>query len=870
MYSLIFSLVFLFFALLAVLVGLLKAKKRNTPNVLARMILIVVSTLISIPLSALSSWGIGKLVVKLVSGRLGDTVGGFLGDIPSLGDVAVALIATVIVPIFFTVIFLIVKAVMNKVLLMTVTGWLDKVGKAKEEHAAIEAVVEETAAEETADETVTKKEKKKKKKEKALPEYRHARGTWVARLCNAGCALLVILVISFPFVGGLKLLGGLGMMATAGSDGVIAKVADAAANNAGTKTVSVLGGDLVYAGLTSYPVGGRLAPVSREANFVCEMGTAVVGGSQMTAQERAEAYRSAATAWEKTTMLPTVGAELVNAAHEDWANGESFHGVALPSVGGSTVLTSTLVDCLAGSDCQTMRTDVATVLHIVADVNEQEITLSSLSGNGMQTLLANEELISGIALELLENDHLSPLLGAISEFSLQMITEKLGAYENAEKAYADFLSDSALAYEKSVEKLEEASAVAPAAEGDDPLTLEDILTDEMARLFSDYGMSASNEECRKMAAAMCDAFDGSNTASDDDMRSFYAKTDVMALGTAEDFMKKSVVVTSDSIHIANGAVEDKEAEAHSFAGVCGALSVMLGNVTEDPSNISQMISSFGPVLDAFSSSAIIGPDAAGNLLMATLQSEKVRSSLGLSLKGATDIADSIADSSQKENYSVLMISLSNTIAVMENKSNKADSTQQINTLMKDMTPESAKVLQTMSTPELIKNYGVSEKSSAPVSQMMSDMFGNMSDAKNDPENPMSDEQYQKESTAINDMMSIAMAANDNKDGSKATFGEDSATGITATEYVDRMLDSQVMSETLVQNVYKDGETATNDPLNIGKELSEAEQTELTETLQTRWEQQLASSTDEEANKEYQKKLTAIAAVVNLPITFGAN
>jgi len=115
-----------------------------------------------------------------------------------------------------------------------------------------------------------------------------------------------------------------------------------------------------------------------------------------------------------------------------------------------------------------------------------------------------------------------------------------------------------------------------------------------------------------------------------------------------------------------------------------------------------------------------------------------------------------------------------------------------------------------------------------------------------------------------------MAANDNKDGSKATFGEDSATGITATEYVDRMLDSQVMSETLVQNVYKDGETATNDPLNIGKELSEAEQTELTETLQTRWEQQLASSTDEEANKEYQKKLTAIAAVVNLPITFGAN
>ena len=175
------------------------------------------------------------------------------------------------------------------------------------------------------------------------------------------------------------------------------------------------------------------------------------------------------------------------------------------------------------------------------------------------------------------------------------------------------------------------------------------------------------------------------------------------------------------------------------------------------------------------------------------------------------------------------------------------------------------MLQEISTPETVKNYGVSEQSAPAVSDMMSDMFGNMSDAK---ENGMSEEEYQKESQAVSDMMSVAMNATSSD--AKNMFGEDSATNITATEFVNRAADSVIISETLVNSVYGTEEEATVDPLASERQVSDDEKVEIVEALNNKWTEQLESSDDEAANAEYQKVLTSIASIINIKVAFTAD
>jgi hypothetical protein len=117
------------------------------------------------------------------------------------------------------------------------------------------------------------------------------------------------------------------------------------------------------------------------------------------------------------------------------------------------------------------------------------------------------------------------------------------------------------------------------------------------------------------------------------------------------------------------------------------------------------------------------------------------------------------------------------------------------------------------------------------------------------------------------MMSIAMSAGSS--GSTSTFGENSATNITATEFVDRAAGSVVISETLVNTVYGEEESAKVDPLASNRTLSDDEKGELVGAIDAKWQTQLETSNDEAANAEYQKVLTSVASIVNVNIAFTA-
>ena len=110
-----------------------------------------------------------------------------------------------------------------------------------------------------------------------------------------------------------------------------------------------------------------------------------------------------------------------------------------------------------------------------------------------------------------------------------------------------------------------------------------------------------------------------------------------------------------------------------------------------------------------------------------------------------------------------------------------------------------------------------------------------------------------------------------KSDGKDMFGENSATGISADEYIDRANESTIIKKTVVNAAYVNGgDTPKSDPLNTGKQLSDSETADFVSTLDSKWKAQLSNSSDAAANAEYQKVLSSVAILVNVDVVFSGD
>ena len=172
-------------------------------------------------------------------------------------------------------------------------------------------------------------------------------------------------------------------------------------------------------------------------------------------------------------------------------------------------------------------------------------------------------------------------------------------------------------------------------------------------------------------------------------------------------------------------------------------------------------------------------------------------------------------------------------------------------------------MKTLVTPEFMESCGVAQKSAEAVSDIVYNIFDGLADAKNA---GMSDEEYKSETEGVADAVDIFAGLI--KDVNKTTdeddnkiFGEDKESGIkSATEYVDKLTETQTVANAIVNAVYKDGEKPTVDPANSGFKFNEEEKLEFIDALQAKLD---AASQDDKADTE--KVVVAIAAIMNTAV-----
>ena len=876
----IVSLVMLGIGLLFVGLGILKNRKNHWIYAIARLAVVILSIV-----------G-GVLIAKAVGGALATGLLGLLVDagvlegvselmdaLPVLEEAICALVGCVFALILFVLIFVILKAILNGIAKPIArkiiaandfehTAAFELEEKKEEEAAPAAEAAEEASAEENAeaaaDEAATdapaaEEAAEEKPKLKGRAKRRFKKKSLRTPKANAfgmlggaiGC-LLVWVALFAPLVGVINMVDdGMSILDSMGDTNedleVVVELVDIAANNAGSKAITYLGGKPIFDGLTTCRVGGHNITLSREVAFLSVTGDALMEMSKENADKQivADKLRGAKDAFQKTSLLPVLIPEVCHAAYDEWEKGNDFCGLEKPEVDGTVaVFFDPFLDVMAESDYDTVKEDVGTVLELIAEIVEAD-ALARMEKDPI-LLFEDTEFCADMLKALLDNKRMNAMVGGFLQFGINSIGDVFNMYNDGEEIFNAW-----------VEELEEATA--------EELAKDDwtraALAEQYQAIFDDYGMTLADDAANTLAEAVAEQVfaDGFKHGTMKKVLSNTKLTDAegRALYISEkNIADETVMVLMNAIVLDSTKITNTKTEAQLLATVLAEMANMTTKLTDDDFEAADAIGIMGKAMDTLAMTETVGAEDVGNLVIALFQSREMNKSMSISIFDMTDIAKAIVEGAKTQSYVVLLTSVGDTVRVLEAVNSEHESLADVvKSLTKSLNAESAKVLQTMAKPSMMVANGVPEASADASASLMSNMFGNLAEMGAD----MSDEDFEREAQAITNMTNLAM--NLETDPENGTFGENGALGTTAEDFVNDILDSSVMSLTLRQTVYaEEGADPVMNPLNSSLSMDEDESADFLDALNARW----MNETDTE-NEETRQSYVALGAMMNMEL-----
>lgn len=906
--KLIASCMMILVGLLFIGVAMLKNRKSHWVYASLRTLAVAVAAALGVLLVNLACGLVAGAVYSSLEGSvLLEKFAPLFESVPSFSDLFRAIVGCVLGVVLFVPVFLILKGVLYlavRPLARTLIPMVEKKTKVVRVKTAVAEEAEAVDQTETEDQAETKdqtetedqtdaaevvpvtetKEKKKKTKTVKVKVPKEAKAGTVGlhtkepnlfgTLIGALCGFLVFVAIFAPMVGIVTVVSDVASLgAVMASDEeaddaedaedaedametkILMEAVDAAANNVGCRAIYLLGGKPIFAGLTTYSVGGHRMSLVREVNFVTLAARAVVTSldEEASHSEAAELYRRAGKAFTKTDALPVMIPEIMQAASENWDRGETFCGFGKPSFGaGLDVFMNPFMDILKDATYGTVKEDVKTLFDVMATVAEKD-AMNSLSEDPIR-LFGDREFNASLLRSLLENPRMCRMVDGFLTFGFETMGESFGMYQSSAEIYESFISDLT-------------DATRSTLEGCDPSEAVSRLSAGYARVFESYAMRTDASAPTLLAEAVMSRCVDDSVLYGNRLPAAYAETALpMADGsvfciTVDTVSLVSELVAVDQMEISSDRVTDPAKEADALASaLCGVVNVM-DDLDGADFSVGVAVRSLGSVLDDLAKTETVGGATAEKLLLGLLQSKNVLDSTGLSLSEVNDIAHTIIENSGTKGYAPLLLSLSHTMDVLSAANDPdVDLSERVEVLMASMTVESARVMQTLSKPSLMISNGVAEENAEASANMMSNMFGNLATMGAD----MSEEEYRRESSAVSHVTNLAM--NTGLRDCETTFGEGSATGVSAAEYVNDSLDSLVVSTTVRETVYPDGATEpVLDPLNTQMSMTASEQEEFLAALNDRF----ATEADP-TNAEVRQNYVALGSMLNVSLVVTEN
>ena len=270
----------------------------------------------------------------------------------------------------------------------------------------------------------------------------------------------------------------------------------------------------------------------------------------------------------------------------------------------------------------------------------------------------------------------------------------------------------------------------------------------------------------------------------------------------------STVVTLDILLIDADAAADRlnaegiQAEAVAIEAIFNTAGTLLSKMNQGGSlDLMDMAASVGSILDTLKATGSFGADKTASLFTSIMQSETVRDAAGLDMNTATIMAQK--GSAGNGSYTQTMTTVADSVSLAD-KLNKDEeiSDAELEEMIRNLTPQTAGMLEIYMTAARMEQFGVPAKYSAIASAMTQSGFSYMG------REDLAD--YNKEAQGLNQALDMFMAAKKNN-GKKNLFS--SASGVndgilpTSNEFVERLMGSDAICYAMT-NVLTDGSKVT--------------------------------------------------------------
>ncbi|MBQ8431546.1 MAG: hypothetical protein IJX28_01550 [Clostridia bacterium] len=281
--------------------------------------------------------------------------------------------------------------------------------------------------------------------------------------------------------------------------------------------------------------------------------------------------------------------------------------------------------------------------------------------------------------------------------------------------------------------------------------------------------------------------------------------DAMAEVTQRVTLEKLLINVEDASQ--NITSETIESEVKVIDTIFSAATELLGKM-ENPADLdlTTLASSVGQVLDALNQAGTFGEEKTSDLFKAVLQSEQVRTNTNMDMATATKLADKATEGNV--DYVKTMQTVSGSVSVVTKLGNgETIDESELTELIQTLTPQTAGMIEVYVTPSRVMGYGVPEQFATTSSKMIAAIFGYLA------EDDVAD--FDAEAKALNQMLTISMAAKDNAQKQQPLFG-----GIlpSAEETVSTLLGSKAIGYSLT-SVLTDGSKVTqNDPFGLAERM----------------------------------------------------
>ena len=839
MFEPMISSAFLALACVAALLGFLFGMRKKWQYTFLKIATTVIATIIAIIVAKwIPAKGIDTLtdtIIKKLPESLATGVESILST-PAIEDSIKAMASMMLAPIIFLLAFIIIKPLLALAKAPLARLWINKAEHNK-----------------TWNNNSFNYDKWGKKK---LLEHKGFKMS--SALLGAFSGLLLAYILSIPAVFGLSMTGKVAKPIVeniAGSESDLVEICDAAIDNRVVTVMELTGGATIYDTITSYKINGHTAHLEHEVNFMATSAKVVFDLSKSEGYDGTAVKKSIdelTDAFDKTLIMPSMISGVLNAADTKWDNGETFLGINRPSLPEPfTPISDSIFDILSGDDVNALKADIISVFKITGILCEK-IQLSTLSENPLY-LISDKEISASIFEELYASERLYTLVPALADCGIGVMADTLHFHEDVAATYDsmanDILANVQNAYTNGTES-----------------ELANVLHD----LLNSYGIDAKPDSCTALAKALVAAnADGAITI--DTVSQILGATEIIIVEsdnvtestitlTSDVYAEKTQLVFAESVKVNY----DKPANTKKEAALLAEAFVSVKQVadkalTDEGFNPKDLVVDFGHLIDAFNATHTFGAESSRNLLICVLQSDSALEALNTDTIQVTHLGNSIADTAKGESYANILENIILAIDILNGASNNEDVVDQIHDLIVNMTPATSTTLKEFTSPDNMQNFGIPEQSAEQTSGLVSNIFENLSNAKES--GTLTDEEYKAEAEAVSDIINIAMNATSDGANSESLFDENQ----TVTDFVDRVADSKIMGQTIVDTVYDENGNKTVDPLNTTVNLSNSDKAELLAAMNNN-----LANADDDNKEETQKTLEAIAALVNVQVELDEN